>query len=227
MRVKWARAIITAGILLAASVVFVDPGLRHAVLGVFRLATILRIRHVVRSMGVWGPVLVMGLMILHSVMFVPAEFITISSLVIFGPIWGLVYAWVGAMLGASVSFGLARLWGRPVVTHFVSPGTLLRLDGFIQREGAVGMLTLRLIPLVSFNALNYAAGLTQMTWRQFLWTTGLGILPMEVLLALLYHSAHGKSGAVIGLTVFGLALLAGLLIRGRLVRKYGRFSHRK
>lgn len=220
----WARVIVAAGLFSMVAVVFGDPGLRHTVLGFFRLATIDRIRHVVRSLGVWGPVLVMGLMILHSVVFVPAEFITISSLVIFGPMWGLMYAWVGAMLGASVSFGLARLWGRPLVTYFVSPQILQRLDDFIEREGAAGMLTLRLIPLVSFNALNYTAGLTQMTWWRFLWTTGLGILPMEVLLAVLYHSAQGKTSAVIGLTVVGLAVLVGFLVRRRVVKKYGELT---
>lgn len=227
MKRGWARVIVAAGLLLMIAVVFDDAGLRHAVLGVFRLATIDRIRHVVRSLGVWGPVLVMGLMILHSVVFVPAEFITISSLVIFGPIWGLLYAWVGAMLGATASFGLARLWGRPLVTYFVSPHILQQLDDFIDREGTAGMITLRLIPLVSFNALNYTAGLTRVTWWRFLWTTGVGILPMEVLLALLDHGAHGKARAVIGLTVIGLALLAGLLLRRRVVKKYGLFTRKK
>lgn len=47
------------------------------------------------------------------------------------------------------------------------------------------MLVSRLVPVIAFNLINYAAALAGVPWRTFLWTTGLGILPMTVLTAVL------------------------------------------
>ena len=39
--------------------------------------------------------------------------------------------------------------------------------------------------MIAFNLVNYAAGLTRVTWWTFTWTTALGILPMTVLMVVL------------------------------------------
>ncbi len=207
--------------------VLLTPSLRSSVAPVFRIETIRRVREAVRSLGAWGPVLVIALMILHSVTFVPAEVITISSVLIFGPVWGVVYAWLGAMIGASLSYFLAKIWGQPIVQRFLPKPLQGRFENFFEREGVGGVFILRLIPLISFNALNYALGVTPMTFRQFLWTTGLGILPMEIIIAVLYQSAFGEKDAVVGLTATGLVLLAGLVLRAKMRKKYRRLSGEK
>lgn len=95
-----------------------------------------------------------------------------------------------------------------------------KLDEFFAREGVKGMLVLRLIPLVSFNALNYAGGLTPMTSGQFLWTTAVGMLPMEILVSVLYRNVNSRTDAIVGLTIVGFSLLAGMLMRRCLGRKW-------
>ncbi|WP_083486066.1 TVP38/TMEM64 family protein [Alicyclobacillus ferrooxydans] len=211
-------------ILIAALLVLLDPPLRALFLHMFSLKTINDLRAYVRSLGPWGPIALIALMVLHSVTFVPAEVISISDVVIFGPVLGLVYAWIGAMLGAYLSYFLARWFGRPIVNRFVPKRLLERFDTFFESEGLKGVLILRLIPLVSFNALNYASGLTKMTFWDFTWTTGLGILPMEILISVLYQSAVGEKYAVVGLTIVGIALLVGLVIRLKLRKKYKGFG---
>ena len=39
--------------------------------------------------------------------------------------------------------------------------------------------------MIAFNLINYAAGLSRVGWWTFAWTTGLGILPVTVLMAAL------------------------------------------
>ncbi len=39
--------------------------------------------------------------------------------------------------------------------------------------------------MIAFNLVNYAAGLTRLTWWQFLWTTGVGILPLTTLMVIM------------------------------------------
>jgi membrane protein DedA with SNARE-associated domain len=74
-----------------------------------------RIQDLVRSAGPWAVVVSIGLMILHSFVPFPSEFITVTNGLVFGFAKGIVVTWVGAMAGAVMAFGLARYLGRPFV----------------------------------------------------------------------------------------------------------------
>lgn len=142
----------------------------------------------IRSLGPLGPLGAIGLMILHSFVPFPAEFLTIANGMVFGPFWGVVITWVGAMLGAYASFGLTRLYGRPFVERKVNSSQLDKLDRWIQHQGAMTLLLSRFIPLISFNLINYGAGMTKTSWWTFTWTTGIGILPMTIAMVIMGHN---------------------------------------
>lgn len=216
--------VIAALLVVVVLVLLLDPSSRSLFGHVFRLKTIDDVRGYVRSLGAWGPIVLIVLMILHSVTFIPSEVITISDVIIFGPVWGVVYSWIGAMLGAYLAFFLAKAFGRPIVNRFVPERLIAKFDTFFERDGLKGIFILRLIPLVSFNALNYAAGLTRMTFWDFSWTTGLGILPSGILIGILYHSAVGQKFEFLGLTIVGLVMLAGLIFRSRMRKKHAALS---
>lgn len=210
--------ILVAVVVLCVVVVLLDPSLRHSIMHVLQFHTISQVRSYVNSLGAWGPVIMIGLMVVHSVTFVPSEIIMVTDVVLFGPVWGILYSWIGSMLGAYLSFFLARWIGRPIVKRSVLERVLERFDEFFERKGVWGVFVLRLIPLVSFNALNYASGLTRMTFWQFTWSTGLGILPAGVLFALAYQSVIGQKFAFIGLTIMGVVLLAMMIAKAKLGR---------
>jgi uncharacterized membrane protein YdjX (TVP38/TMEM64 family) len=139
----------------------------------------------IRASGPWGAGISILIMILHSFIPFPAEFVTVSNGLIFGPLKGFVITWVGAMLGAYLAFGLTRKLGRPFVKRILSEEKLKALDGWIKKHGHGALFVSRFIPVISFNLVNYAAGLTCVSWWTFTWTTGLGILPMTVLLVVM------------------------------------------
>jgi uncharacterized membrane protein YdjX (TVP38/TMEM64 family) len=136
----------------------------------------------IQSLGVWGPLGSIGLMVMHSFVPFPAEFLTIANGMVFGPFWGVVITWCGAMLGAYASFGLTRAYGRPFVARNVNAYQLEKLDRWIQHQGAMSLLLARFIPLISFNFINYGAGLTRISLWTFTWTTGIGILPIAIIM---------------------------------------------
>ena len=136
----------------------------------------------IRSLGAWGPLASIGLMIMHSFVPFPAEFLTIANGMVFGPFWGVAITWGGAMLGAYASFGLTRMYGRPFVARNVNSSKLAKLDRWVQHQGAISLLLSRFIPLISFNLINYGAGLTKISWWTFTWTTGIGILPITIIM---------------------------------------------
>ena len=79
------------------------------------------------SWGVWGVAGSIALMVAHSFLPFPAEVIALANGMVYGPLWGAVITWVGAMLGGSAAFGLTRLIGRPLVQRLLSPRQQERL----------------------------------------------------------------------------------------------------
>jgi uncharacterized membrane protein YdjX (TVP38/TMEM64 family) len=95
---------------------------------------------------------------------------------------GTAVTWTGAMLGAILAFALARWLGRPFVQAVLPARHAAAIDEWTQKQGVAVLLISRFLPVVSFNLINYAAGLTPVSWWTFLWTTGLGIAPLTVLM---------------------------------------------
>ena len=140
---------------------------------------------VVAQLRAWGPWAALGsivLMLVHSFLPFPSEIIALANGMVFGPFWGSVVTWVGAMLGAISTFGLVRLLGRPFIDRMLSQSQLQRLSDWSSRQGGIALLIGRLIPVVAFNLLNYAAAMTHISWWTYIWATGLGILPLTILL---------------------------------------------
>ncbi len=127
--------------------------------------------------GAWSFVLAALLMIVVAILPIPAEFPAMLNGMIFGPLIGTTITWLGAIVGAWISFELARRFGRPLTERFVKSTLLERANRVVDSAGWPGLLTLRLIPAVAFTALNWGAGLTTVPRWTFLWTTTLGILP--------------------------------------------------
>jgi uncharacterized membrane protein YdjX (TVP38/TMEM64 family) len=160
----------------------------------------------IRELDEWGHAAVIGLMVVHSFVPFPAEILALCAGAVYGTLWGSVLIWVGAMIGASLSFGLARWLGQPFVNAVLGPASRARLDGWTAEQGTLALLVARFIPVIAFNLINYAAGLTRVGWGTFLWTTGLGILPLTVLMVAMGSSMMTLTWPwLLGLSVAGIA----------------------
>ena len=140
------------------------------------------VQELVANTPTWLPLAIVGLMILHTLVPVPAEFLALAAGMTLGPFWGFVTIWIGAMLGAYLGFWLTRAFGRPVLSLLVSPSRLERSERWLQKIDVPVLLAVRLLPVLSFNLINFALGLTTISWWRFSWTTALGIVPATVLM---------------------------------------------
>ncbi|MGR3615482.1 MAG: TVP38/TMEM64 family protein [Paracoccaceae bacterium] len=127
-------------------------------------------------------------MIVHNFVPFPAKLLAICAGAVFGVVLGGALIWVGAMLGALVAFVISRQLGRETVRSWIPDHQVRAFDRWTQEQGTLTLLVLRFIPVFAFNVINYAAGLTHVRLWTFIWTTGLGILPITVLSA--YFGAH-------------------------------------
>ena len=147
--------------------------------------TVQAVEQTIRSWGMWGVLASIGLMVVHSFVPFPAELVTFANGLVYGAIWGTVITWTGAMLGAFAAFGVARGLGRPFVERMVARRHWQKLDDWAAEQGWQVVLVSRFVPVIAFNLINYAAGLTRMRWRTFAWTTGIGILPLTTVMVLM------------------------------------------
>ena len=172
----------------------------------------------VRAAGPWAPAASILLIVLHSFLPFPAEILAVVNGMLFGFAAGTFITWLGAMLGAFAAFGLARRFGRPLAERLAGEARWTRMQDRIRHGGAGSLLLARLIPVISFNLVNYAAGLAGIGWWTFAWTTALGILPVTTASVLVgSHMIHTP------VWVWAVAALAAAAL-WLAWRRYGRFT---
>lgn len=106
----------------------------------------------------------------------PALPLTLAGGAMFGVGLGAPLNWLGALLGASGAYALARLLGRDAV-HGLLGKWGERLEVLGERSGFLTILRLRLVAVVPFNLVSLAAGLAAVPFRSYLVATALGIVP--------------------------------------------------
>jgi len=136
------------------------------------------LRELIVSTGLWAPLASIALMILHSLVPFPAELLAIANGMVFGLVTGLFLTWFGAMCGAWLAFAIARWAGDKWVCRLLGEARWRTMTDWVDERGTGGLLAVRLTPVISFNLVNYAAGLAGVGWWKFTWTTALGILPI-------------------------------------------------
>lgn len=158
--------------------------------------------------GPWAPLILMGLMVLAVVIGpIPTVPISIASGVVFGALPGFLYAMVGALCGAAISFWIARIIGQPFMQRFFK-GHIAFCETCSTRLLFWVVLGARLVPVVSFALVSYGAGLTAIRPLAFLLATAIGMVPMTIL-----YVAVGASLTVAPLTAaIGGAVVVGLTL---------------
>ncbi|MEX0936849.1 MAG: TVP38/TMEM64 family protein [Pirellulales bacterium] len=151
------------------------------------------------SIGFWGPVLFVVIYIIGCVLFVPGSLLTIGAGMIFGLFVGTITVSIGSTLGAGAAFALARTVLRDWVDK--ATATMPRfqaLDEAVGREGFKVALLTRLSPLFPFNLLNFAFGLTRVSFRDYMLASWIGMLPGAVLYVYIGTAAKSLAEAMAG-----------------------------
>jgi uncharacterized membrane protein YdjX (TVP38/TMEM64 family) len=156
-------------------------GIRY-VINILSHGDLERLKWYLRSFGVWAPIISALIMIFQSVAApLPAFVVTLTNGLLFGAFWGTLLSWSSSMAGAVLCFFITRWLGRPAAERFVSKKALKFIDGFFAHYGTNAILIARLMPFISFDAVSYAAGLTNMSFWAFFWSSAVGELPATII----------------------------------------------
>jgi uncharacterized membrane protein YdjX (TVP38/TMEM64 family) len=151
-------------------------------------------QHYVRGLGALGYLLYIAAYIVCCVFFIPAIALTLGAGAIYGFAVGSAIVIVGATLGATAAFLLARTVFRHRVEAMTAGNAKFRaLDRAIASEGAKIVFLIRLAPIFPFTWVNYAFGLTGIGVARYILATLAGIVPAT--LAFVWVSAAATEAA--------------------------------
>lgn len=136
----------------------------------------------IHSFGPWGPVVFFLIYVVAVVAALPGSAITITVAAIYGSVTGVILVSLGATVGASLCFLIARYFARePIKKWLANKDTFRRLDELTEKQGVIIVAITRLVPLFPFNLLNYGFGLTRVRFGTYVFWSWLCMLPGTVL----------------------------------------------
>jgi len=124
----------------------------------------------------WAPLVFIAFYIILTALGMPMIVMTLIGGFTFGVVKGTIYVLIGANLGANLAFELARFLGRDFVSRYIK-GPIDRIDQQLRNQGFLRILQFRLIPVIPFNLLNVAAGLSGIRKLHYVLGTLIGIVP--------------------------------------------------
>ncbi len=159
--------------------------------------------------GLLAPLLYMAIMAAAIVISpIPSLPLDIMAGAYFGPWLATLYSAIGALIGAVISFLIARFFGRALVERFI------KFDNTFWDDCSESILlkivfVSRLIPFISFDVISYGAGLTRMSLWKFSVATFFGMLPMTFLFA--YYGSIFKINSTLTY-VLGIIMVTAFLL---------------
>lgn len=132
------------------------------------------LRNLLETAGPWAPVAYIGAYVAGVCFFMPGTLLATVGAAIFGPYYGFLYVWVGAIIGATLAFFIGRYLGRDFAASLIGDN-LRKYDEAIERNGFATVLYLRLV-YFPFTPMNFGMGLTRVRFRDYFSGTALGII---------------------------------------------------
>ena len=172
------------------------------------------------GLGPWAGAVFMVAYAIGAVAFLPGLVFTITGGALFGPVLGTLFSLIGATAGATLAFLAARHGAGDWVAQRTGH-RLERLQAGIDREGWRFVALVRLVPIVPFNLLNYALGLTRLRLGTYVLTSFTAMAPGALAYVWVGHAgrqAIAGGGNVLQSVVVALALIAAIAFIPRLIR---------
>lgn len=164
-----------------------------------------------RQSGIWAPIIFISIYTIATLLILPSTVLNLTSGAIFGPWLGTLWTSIAAIVAAVVAFAFTRTWGRQFVVEKLG-SRLQAVDAEMMAGGLFYMFAIRLQPILPYGLVNFAAGLTAISFRDYFIGTALGTVPGVLPFVMLgsYGLRAVKTGDM--LPLLGALLLTAMLI---------------
>ena len=135
----------------------------------------------VKMLGAMGAIAFIIIYNLATILFIPASILTLGGGAIYGVVWGSIYVFVAATLGAIFAFLIGRYFARGwVYEKICSNKTFRAIDAAVAIDGFKIVLLTRLSPIFPFNMLNYVFGVTCVDLKDYI-LGSIGMIPATIM----------------------------------------------
>ena len=166
----------------------------------------------VDSLGWWGPIVLVTINAAQIVIApIPGYVLQIAAGFLYGPVWGGVWGSLGLLLGSSLAFGLARLYGRPVAEQLVGASRLTRWEQVTRSENTLAWFVLLTAPTGDLPY--FLAGLSRVSYIKILAITLVIRVPSTFVVAAAGAGVMLLTWWQLTLIFIGLTLLLVLFLR--------------
>ncbi len=171
----------------------------------------------VRSRGIVGVLIYIGLSAFFSAVGIPRQIICFMGGYAYGFALGSILGTVGTGLGCASAFIYSRLVGRSFIKRKFGK-RIQKVDDFLSRSPFNMALTIRFFPLGSNVVTNILAGVTSIPALPFILGSTVGYLPQNIVFALFGSGVNVSSTAqmVLAVILFVISSLLGF----KIYRKY-------
>jgi uncharacterized membrane protein YdjX (TVP38/TMEM64 family) len=165
------------------------------------------------KVGIWAPIIYIILYTIATLLILPSTALNLTSGAIFGVWLGTLWTSIAAIIAAIVAFAFTRTVGREIVTKNLA-GRWGALNAQMSQGGLFYVFAIRLLPLIPYGLVNFAAGLTSISFRDYFWGTILGTVPGVLPFVMLGSSGLQALKTGDYLPLMGALGLTGLLVGG-------------
>ncbi|MBD2532181.1 TVP38/TMEM64 family protein [Nostoc flagelliforme FACHB-838] len=197
-----------SGILLITLICIIATAITVYILGGIDPA---QIQAWLKSAGIWAPIIYILLYVVATVLILPSTALNLTGGAIFGPVLGTLWTSLAAIIAAIVSFTFTRTIGRKAVAKRLA-GKWQAMDAEVRRAGLFYMFAIRLVAVMPYGLVNFTAGLTSVSFKDYVLGTSLGTVPGVLPFVLL--GSYGLKAFSTGdfLPVIGALTLTGMLV---------------
>ena len=161
----------------------------------------------------WAGPLVVAVFLVGSLIVFPVSALIAATGIALGPIEGLLWALIGSLIAATVTYALARILPDEVLDDWIGPW-IRKLGMRFERSGIVSVMVARNIPIAPFTLINVVAGAASIRFRDYLIGTILGMGPIIAALTVLGDRLRGvlESPTLINVLLLILAIVVWFVI---------------
>lgn len=142
------------------------------------------------GMGTIATIVYLGMYVIKPIFIViPSNILALGAGIVFGPIKGFLLTMVGFWISGTIAFYIARFLGKDFVEGIIGD-KLMKLDKNMEKNGFKILFLLRLPPVLPYDPLSYACGLTKIRYRDFILASVIGVVPETICYSIIGREAH-------------------------------------
>ncbi len=173
------------------------------------------------SFGILAP---LGLIFLQAIQttisIFPSQITTILAGYLFGPLLGLLYSIIGAILGSAAVFSLSHAYGKKLAVKLFEKREMVHFNHYFKQKKEWAVFIARVIPIFPNDLVSFTAGLTTISTRNFTLVSTLGFI---IQMTILTYFGHSLSERIVNLpliivTIFVILFVVIVIFRHHLKR---------